>query len=973
MDFRIEATYQDNSETVSLDLYGDLDISVIFNISDIREPESRKTNYTKNITLPATKKNNRFFDGIIEAGWSPTNFNPNLKVIASLYRDNEKIIEGYLQLTDIVKKADYLGGGIDEYEITIYGDLFTFFADLGDTDLNEIDFSEYNHLWTKENVMGSWDEFHIKNGNKTAFNLGSGYVYPMEWRGQSYEDFKVEDFYPALYVKTIWDKIFDYVGKTYKSEFLNSERFRRLIIPFMKDRLFIPDEELFDREFEAEQTLSQPTYPTSCGIPSPGRHLKMFMDTTVATTYSNTPLRFNTELSSDPNNVFQFQRYYVPNISVEGTLNLDCVISTIFRVNDGGCVTPFYITGNYNKFKIKLWDFTTNTLVSEREFEVIHTNQVYYGSTTVPTNVRWSFDGEFIGGHRYGFLMDYTVPTGPNASKLVLLTGQAVQGRMDTYLSVGSKMFNSVKPYLKEGDTVYFNQVVPEMSSKEFITSINRMFNLYWLPTEDGSIKIEPRDEFYSGDDVEILDWTEKVDRNSDITITPLSQITNKEYKFSYADDDDLYNDLYSSNYNEVYGTKKVTVNNDFVNGIYDLGISFTTSPLTNFNDNAFKIVPAYVKYENNEYERYIQKTRIHTYGGLLDCDEWTLQSLLSSDEKVSKYPYAGHLDNPLEPTYDILFDNPKLYYFDWNYKTNDNLFNTYWYNVIQDITSSENHMLKCTMYHNQYDITEMNLFDTIQVDSVNYVINKIDHNPLTMMSEVELIKSVAQNIRNKYKKQTGGGSTSWTNGGGGWTWKDWKQKEKIKEALPWVDKGGTLTNTVKTTNWKDKAVNEKERYRKETSLISTIKKKTAITNYNDTRGERNLIAQTASYVSVWGDGNIVAEETSRISIQGNNNVVRAGLRNVRIIGNETIATKSDTTYINGVEISQEEGVVEGGSDGWLYSGGVNEVYNPFSNTSLITNIVAGIDTVQMKGGFNSINFINGGIDTNNDPSEKPL
>ena len=113
MDFRIEALKQGETETVNLDLYGDLDISVIFNLSDIREPETRKTNYTRTIVLPATKRNNRFFDGIIEAGWSPTKFNPNFKVIASLYRDDEKLIEGYLQLRNIVKKADYMGGGID--------------------------------------------------------------------------------------------------------------------------------------------------------------------------------------------------------------------------------------------------------------------------------------------------------------------------------------------------------------------------------------------------------------------------------------------------------------------------------------------------------------------------------------------------------------------------------------------------------------------------------------------------------------------------------------------------------------------------------------------------------------------------------------------------------------------------------------------------------------------------------------------
>jgi hypothetical protein len=235
------------------------------------------------------------------------------------------------------------------------------------------------------------------------------------------------------------------------------------------------------------------------------------------------------------------------------------------------------------------------------------------------------------------------------------------------------------------------------------------------------------------------------------------------------------------------------------------------------------------------------------------------------------------------------------------------------------------------------------------------------------------LIKISKQNIRNKYKKNTGGGSTSTGNGKGGWTWKDLREKEKVKEKYPWswgpwTDGGGNGTKTVSTTNFIDDfRKREKERVTREKY------RKNILTNWNEIKGNLNTIASTASYVRVMGDRNIVSERASSILIQGNNNIVKPNLRNVTIIGNDTIATKSDTTYINGVEISTNEGVVEGGESGWLYSGGVNEVQNPFGNTSLITNIVAGRDTVQEKGGFNSINYLNCGVDSNNDLNDKPL
>jgi hypothetical protein len=60
--------------------------------------------------------------------------------------------------------------------------------------------------------------------------------------------------------------------------------------------------------------------------------------------------------------------------------------------------------------------------------------------------------------------------------------------------------------------------------------------------------------------------------------------------------------------------------------------------------------------------------------------------------------------------------------------------------------------------------------------------------------------------------------------------------------------------------------------------------------------------------------------------------------------------------------------IIQGGEEGWLYIGGVNEVQNPFGNTSLVTNLQVGRDTIIEKGGFNQINYMNGGIDDNNNP-----
>ena len=103
--------------------------------------------------------------------------------------------------------------------------------------------SEYDHIYNKTNQTNSWATSIIKNGS-TYVNFssgnptGEGYVYPMIdygfGNGTSYD---VRHFYPAVYVKTIIDKIFSEAGFQYESTFFTSQFFKRLIIPYTENTL----------------------------------------------------------------------------------------------------------------------------------------------------------------------------------------------------------------------------------------------------------------------------------------------------------------------------------------------------------------------------------------------------------------------------------------------------------------------------------------------------------------------------------------------------------------------------------------------------------------------------------------------------------------------------------------------------------------------------------------------------------------
>ena len=86
--------------------------------------------------------------------------------------------------------------------------------------LRDIDLTEYNHNYTLHNQFLSWSRTN-------------GYVYPhIDYGKRINSQFKVEDIYPAVFVKTLIDKMFSQAGFTYQSVFFNSELFKRLIIPY---------------------------------------------------------------------------------------------------------------------------------------------------------------------------------------------------------------------------------------------------------------------------------------------------------------------------------------------------------------------------------------------------------------------------------------------------------------------------------------------------------------------------------------------------------------------------------------------------------------------------------------------------------------------------------------------------------------------------------------------------------------------
>ena len=148
-----------SGETLALDIYEDIDIPLNFTILDIRQPEKRKTNFSKTIVLPGTKNNNRIFNHIYEIGADST-FNPNIRKETLILQDGVQVMRGSLQLVKINKLRD----GSYQYEVLIQGDFSSLFNDIGVAKLSDLDFTDWEHPWNITSIANSWDGLCYNKG-----------------------------------------------------------------------------------------------------------------------------------------------------------------------------------------------------------------------------------------------------------------------------------------------------------------------------------------------------------------------------------------------------------------------------------------------------------------------------------------------------------------------------------------------------------------------------------------------------------------------------------------------------------------------------------------------------------------------------------------------------------------------------------------------------------------------------------------
>jgi hypothetical protein len=747
-----------------VDIRQDLGMQLSYNIDDVNKYGSRDTSFSKTIVLPGTAKNNKILGFVGELGsnnpYLPgnenigVNFNVAQTTKAELRANGLLLLKGVFRLTGIVKERDMI-----EYEGNLFGELGGFIAAIGADKLEDLDFSEYNHTYTRDNIVKSWGDtvktklitftsslkrirysgindsslyvagqtitisgsvsnngvYTIVSASYSLFTGNTiivqesivnetvtcqitipgtgGYYYPLidygtystpeKNPGRVKVDYDYRTFRPALFVKEYIDKMFEPTGYTYESSFFNSAFFKKLIVP------------------------------------------------------SNTK-----ELSKKVTNLLEVQSL---NSTSFGGIHEFQIINLIDNFTGDGNPN-FTYTGAASEIKINLKIIGQVGTDLQGSFAIFllknndTSNPIFYGFYVLNEIVN----------------IDIEEIISININDTIKLDFVAVDGQLNyNLISLKIESTNPILAPYELGDNIIFSEIIPRnILQKDFFVWIMKMFNLYITEdkVKEKHLLIEPYVDYY--DLSESKDWTYKVARDKAWNIKPMGMLNGRFFEYKYKDDNDFYNEGYKKKYNIPYGSRLEDTSFQFAKDKQTIEIGFSPSVLIQYQNTDKVVTAIYKKSSGNavdQEERMDSNIRIMMAKKMTGVASWFIRNnddnpaTANLGTALTEYGYAGHFDDPVNPTKDINFGAAsEIYFYPVTYPST-NLFNDYWSGYIAEIADKDSKLLTCHVYLTDLDIAQLDFSKPVFIDGVLWRINKVMDFDATSgeLTKVELLKVI--------------------------------------------------------------------------------------------------------------------------------------------------------------------------------------------------------------------------------------
>ena len=619
--FYSSATVFTSSEesTFELDLSEFPNISVNYQFSDIKNPETRKGSFSQTFKLPFTDKNNKFFENWYNYNNETQHFNTREKFAAAIYVGTVPQIEGYLQLKAVYKKGQY-------YEVVIFSNAADLFAVIGENSLKDVFKNEngsyddeLNHVFNADNLGYSW------NGATTDFQNTAGdslrdadagvqkVMYPMSVTqpGFYYPDpdgsgeaayklsytsgnqwhkcVDITQFKPAIQLKYLVKRILAKAGFNYTSNFLDGSYF---------GKLFMTTGGHLGQSGTSVSTQTQ----IPGGFMYLGKSENSEWGTLISTgaavnnyncTYANHWGPFgggSFDVQNDASNIYSdTYNYYtkkfpsMESVEVRHGVRSDNGVAACDSTPAGaqtGLNTSGYVSIKYR--------------IVEVNDTGVYTGNVLWESDSIETCYGCSQSGFGASDSQYHFLpIDNSImPTGTKFKIWIRRnnwrpfgTGSfeftlghqgsfyEMQDSNGAVQNINTRVRITWQPYELNvyGSTIDVpSNINPEITQRDFLKDLIQRFNLIVLsdPNNASNIRIETYNDYISQGSIKY--WSDKLDLDKEVIVKDTTSLQKKTINLTDQEDEDLYNKEFKENYPtaNVYGHyKREELFNQFAKG----------------------------------------------------------------------------------------------------------------------------------------------------------------------------------------------------------------------------------------------------------------------------------------------------------------------------------------------------------------------------------------------------------------------
>ena len=552
------------ANNVILDLFEDEQILLSDNVTGLFDLGLIPADFTRQINLPGSKKNNAFFQHVYDISVvNPDTFATNVKVPCYIDFNGLYLAQGYLQLNKVSIQQNKF---IDSYEVTIFGAVSSFAREINRTFLNDLNsLSIYNHTSSFTNISASWAG-DLFNGDIVypladygqGLRYTSGDIYSgIDDNSTPSQAMAVEDFKPAIKVKRVWDAIFDYAGYTYTGSFFDQ--------PFIEDMYMI-----------CNRQLKYPVYPDvdleTLGIVKIAPISASGQTDLLVPSSTNTAFPWYNALQ-DPSNVIGANAAYTLTVtsSLQGVLNLALKLSgsiggpspslLVMETGSATVVTSVSLPVIRDYFYDKtISDFAGGTLKQDTNYEVA---TAFSTPLLSPGTYRFGFEWTDIFNAPYN---DFTLTLDPGGKpKSYLEINKVRQGADGRIMDIPFNM-----PFGTRG-----------IKLVDFITSIQKKFNLVMYPSKTvrNQFVVETFNQWYNTG--RRWDFNRYINLDKKIDVVPANNFAVNELSFGDTLDTDYISQQFAKGANREFGKSYyVDQQNFFSQGKFEVKTSVSSTPL---------------------------------------------------------------------------------------------------------------------------------------------------------------------------------------------------------------------------------------------------------------------------------------------------------------------------------------------------------------------------------------------------------